>query len=149
MATKIVAIQQLTSPTNLEKLRSFVGSVHHLAKFLPNPFQLFRTLRLLITRITIFICTTEHEKHFNQIEDKIAEVTENKHFNPNLETRTNFDASPKSLGSSTNSNYWAQSGRFSILSTKSTASHLSVITDHRAFFTIGGKIEQKNHTIAA
>ena len=41
---------------------------------------------------------TEEHKHFNQIKEKIAEATENKHFNPDLETRIQCDASRKGLG---------------------------------------------------
>ena len=39
LSNKTVAIQQLSSPSKLKKLRSFRGSVHNLGKFIPNLSQ--------------------------------------------------------------------------------------------------------------
>ena len=75
-----------------------MGSVHHLGKFIPNLSQLCFPLRPLLKKNTKFIWTDEHEKQFKLIKEKIAETTENKHFNPDLETRTKCDASRKNLG---------------------------------------------------
>ena len=74
-----------------------MGSVHHLGKFIPNLSQLCFPFRALLKKNTKFIWTDEHEKQFKLIE-KIAETTENKHFNPDLETRIKCDASRKGLG---------------------------------------------------
>ena len=92
------AIGNLSAPSNLKKLRSFKGSVHHLGKFVPNLSQLCYPLRPLLKKNTKFIWTDEHEKQFTLIKEKIAETTENKHFNPDLETRIKCDASRKDLG---------------------------------------------------
>ena len=81
-----------------KKHRSFMGSVHHLGKFIPNLSHLCFPLRPLLKKNTKFIWTDEHEEQFKLIKTKIAETTENKHFNPNLETRIKCDASRKSLG---------------------------------------------------
>ena len=75
-----------------------MGSVHHLEKFIPNLSQLCYPLRPLLKKNTKFIWRDEHEKRFILIREKIAETTENKHFNPDLETRIKCDASRKSLG---------------------------------------------------
>ena len=48
LAIKTGAIQQLLSPTNLKKLRFFMGSVHHFVKFITNLSQLCHPLRPLI-----------------------------------------------------------------------------------------------------
>ena len=45
LSTKTDAIGKLSAPTNLKKLRSFMGSVHHLGKFFPNLSQLCYPLR--------------------------------------------------------------------------------------------------------
>ena len=82
----------------LKNLRSFMGSVHHLGKFIPNLSQLCIPLRPLLKKNTKFIWTEEHEKQFSLIKEKIAETTENKHFNPKLETRIKCEASRKGLG---------------------------------------------------
>ena len=40
LSNKTDAIQKLSSPSNLKKLRSFNGSVHHLGKFIQNLSQM-------------------------------------------------------------------------------------------------------------
>ena len=87
LSNKTDAIEKLSSPSNLKKLRSFMGLVHHL--FLSNMLQLGFPLGPLLKKKK-FIWTDEHEK---QLKLKIAETTENKHFNPDLETRMKCDAS--------------------------------------------------------
>ena len=81
-----------------KKLRSFMGSVHHLGKFIPNLSQLCFPLRPLLKKNSKIIWTDDHEKQFKLIKDKMAETTENKHFNLDLETRIKCDASRKGLG---------------------------------------------------
>ena len=75
-----------------------MGSVRHLGKFIPNLSQLCFPFRPLLKKNTKFIWTDEHEDQFKLIKQKIAETTENKHFNPDLETRIKCDASRKGLG---------------------------------------------------
>ena len=76
-----------------------MGFVHHLGKFIPNLSQLCHVFQPLPKKDTNFVWTDEHEQHFNIIRAKTAEeVTENKHFNPDLETRIKSNASRKSFG---------------------------------------------------
>ena len=75
-----------------------MGSVYHLGKFIPNLSQLCFPLRPLLMKNTKLIWTDEHEEQFKLIKAKIAETTENKHFNPDIETRIKCDASRKGLG---------------------------------------------------
>ena len=98
LSNKTDASGKLSAPSNLKKLRSFMGSVHHLGKFIANLSQLCYPLRPLLKKNTKFLWTDENEKQFTLIKEKIAETTENKHFNPDLETRIKCDASRKSLG---------------------------------------------------
>ena len=53
-------------------------------------------LRPLLKKNRKFVWTDEYE-HFKLIKTKIAETTEDKHFNPDLETRKKCDASRKGL----------------------------------------------------
>ena len=98
LTNKTDATEKLSSPSNLKKLRSFMGSVHHLGKFIPNLSQLCYPHRPLLMKNTKFIWTDEHEKQFKLIKEKTAETTENHHFNPDLETRIKCDASRKGVG---------------------------------------------------
>ena len=94
LSNKTDAIEKLSS---LKKLRSFVGSVHHLGKFIPNLSQLCYPLGPL-KKNTKLVWRDEHEEQFKLIKTKIAKTTENKHFNPDFETRIKCDASRKGLG---------------------------------------------------
>ena len=85
-------------PQISKKLRSFMGSVHHLGKFIPHLSQLCYPLRPLLKKTTKYIWTDEHEKQFKLIKEKIAETTGKKLFNPDLEARIKCDDSRKGLG---------------------------------------------------
>ena len=98
LSNKTDAIEKLPAPSNLKKLRSFMGSVHHLGKFIPNLSQLCYPLRPLLKKNTKFIWTHEHEKQLLLIKEKIAETSENKHFNTDLEKLIKRDASCNGLG---------------------------------------------------
>ena len=65
---------------------------------IPNLSQLCHPLRPLLKKNTKFICNNELETHFQQIKNKAANVTENTHYNPHLETRIKCDASRGGLG---------------------------------------------------
>ena len=79
-------------------MRSFLGSVPYLGKFIPNLSQLCHPLRPLLKKSIKFVLKDEHETHFKSIKNKVANVTENTHYNPHLETRIKCDASRAGLG---------------------------------------------------
>ena len=96
--SKTAAIAEIKAPKTLKQLRSIVGSVHHLSKFIPNLAKICHPLRPLLKKSEKFIWTNNHQKHFEHIKTVIANATENTHFNPTLETRIKCDASGQSLG---------------------------------------------------
>ena len=96
--SKTAAILSLSAPKNLKQLRSFLGSVHYLGKLIPNLSQLCHPLRPLIKKNTKFVWNDEHETHFQSIRKKVANATENTHYNPQFETRIKCDASRVGLG---------------------------------------------------
>ena len=98
LESKTAAIASLPAPKNFKQLRSFLGSVHYLGKFIPNLSQLCHPLRPLLKKNTKFILNTEHDTQFQAIKDKDANTTENTHYNPHLETRIKCDASRAGLG---------------------------------------------------
>ena len=55
LETKTAAISNLTAPNNLRQLRSFLGSVHYLNKFIPDLPQLCHPLRPLLKKKTKFV----------------------------------------------------------------------------------------------
>ena len=98
LESKTAAIAALSAPNNLKQLRSFLGSVHYLGKFIPNLSQLCHPLRPLLKKNTKIVWNTEHETHFQATKNKVANATENTHYNPHLETRIKCDASRAGLG---------------------------------------------------
>ena len=98
LKSKTAAILALEAPKTLRKLRSFLGSVHYVGKFIPNLAQISHPLRPLLRKSSKFIWTAEHEKCFKEIKTRIENATANSHYNPQLETRVNCDASRSGLG---------------------------------------------------
>ena len=98
LESKTAAIASLSAPNNLKQLRSFLGSVHYLGKFISNLSQLCQPLLPLLKENTKFVWNTEHETHFQAIKNKVANAAENTHYNPHLETRIKCDASRAGLG---------------------------------------------------
>ena len=92
LESKTAAILSLSPPKNLKELRSFLGSVHYLGKFIPILSQLCHSLRPFFKKNTKFVWNDEHETHFQSIKNKVANATENTHYNPHLETRIKCDA---------------------------------------------------------
>ena len=98
LESKTAAILSLQPPKTLRKLRSFLGSVHYIGKFIPNLAQISHPLRPLLKKSSKFIWRAEHENCFNEKENRIANATANSHYNPQLETRVKCDASRSGLG---------------------------------------------------
>ena len=98
LETGTSAILNLTATKNLKQLRAFLGSVHYLGKFTLNFSQLCHPLRSLLERNTRFIWKYEIEAHFQHINNKVANVTENTHYKPLMGTRINCNASRAELG---------------------------------------------------
>ena len=96
--SKTAAIAEIKAPKTLKQLRSFLGSVHHLSKFIPNLAKICHPLRPLFKKNEKFSWNEYHQTHFEHIKTVIANATENTHFNPTLETRIKCDASRQGLG---------------------------------------------------
>ena len=80
LESKTSAIPSLQPPNTFKKLRSFLGSVHYISKFIPNLAHLCYPLRPLRRKSTKHIWTDEHTIHFNATETRIANHTENTHY---------------------------------------------------------------------
>ena len=102
LITKTEAITKLENPKTLKQLRSFLGSVHNLTKFIPNLAKLSEPLRPLLKKIpeaknNKLDWKEEHSSAFNNIKAKIHQIIENKHFDTTKQTRVKCDASAKGL----------------------------------------------------
>ena len=91
---KYDAIINLDNPKTLKQLRSFMGCIHHLIKFIPNLARISEPLRPLLSKANTksqnkLDWKDNHTIAFNDIKDQIKQVTENKHL---------CNASKKGLG---------------------------------------------------
>ena len=105
LITKTEAITKLDNPKALKQLRSFLGSVHHLTKFIPNLAELSEPLRPLFKKNpeeknNKLDWKDQHSTAFDNIKEKIHQIVENKHFDTTKQTRVKCDASAKGLGAS-------------------------------------------------
>ena len=97
---KCDAITNLENPKTLKQLRSFMGCIHHLIKFIPNLAKISEPIRPLLSKANTkaqnkLDWKEHHTKAFNQIKDKIKQITENKHFDTTKQARVRCDASKK------------------------------------------------------
>ena len=76
---KTAAILALEAPKTLKKLRSFLGSVHYIGKFIPNLAQISHPLCPLLKKTSKFIWTAEHQNCFNERKNSIANAIANSH----------------------------------------------------------------------
>ena len=105
LITKTEAITKLDNPRTLRQLRSFLGSVHHLTKIIPDLAKPSEPLQLLLkknpeSKNNKLDWKDEHDSAFNNIKSKIHQIIENKHFGTSKQTRVKCDASAKGPGAS-------------------------------------------------
>ena len=100
MQKKTGAVVQLCHPKTFKQLKRFMGSIHHLNKFIPNLAQLCTPLRPLLSSENKFHFTWDetHEKVFKTILEAVRSITESRHFVSGRDTRVVCDASRDGIG---------------------------------------------------
>ena len=98
IVSKTQAIQNLKPPTSNKQLKSFLGSVHHRTKFIPNLAPICREFKTLLQKDTKYIWTNHHQRQFENIKECIRNLTENTHYDTKRKTRVKTDASRSVLG---------------------------------------------------
>ena len=100
---KTEANEKLSPPKLFKQLKSFMGSIHHLTKYIPNSAQAVAALRPLLKNTlenSTLNWKLEQNTAFENIKKLVSEIIQNKHFNQHLETRIVTDASTSGLGAS-------------------------------------------------
>lgn len=95
---KVKTIMEFRSPQNKEEVRSFLGLVTYLGKFLPDLGTTTEPLRQLTKKDTIFDWKEDHQKHFDSLKRSLAKLPTLSYFDPNRRTQLIADASPVALG---------------------------------------------------
>lgn len=95
---KVKTIMEFRSPQNKEEVRSFLGLVTYLGKFLPDLGTATDPLRQLTKQDTIFDWNESHQQHFNSLKRSLAKLPTLSYFDPKRRTQLIADASPVALG---------------------------------------------------
>ena len=101
LTKKTEAIEKLSLPKPFMQLNSFMGSIHHLTRYIPNLAQVAAALRPLLKNIEkkkSLERSSEHNNALKNLPKLVAAITQNEHFDQHLKTRIVCDASNTSLG---------------------------------------------------
>ena len=103
LITKTKALQKLDTPKTLKQLRSFMGSIHHLIKFIPNLAEISEPLRPLLKTgkfndLEQIKLGRQTYKNFRKYQITDSKISRKKHFDVDKETRVKCDASKLDLG---------------------------------------------------
>ncbi|XP_055711553.1 uncharacterized protein K02A2.6-like [Phlebotomus papatasi] len=95
---KIESIRSFRAPTTKEELRSFLGLVNYMSRFLEDCATITHPLRLLTHDKEPFKWESVHDKAFQTLKEMIMGCETLGYFDNNRRTRVIADASPVGLG---------------------------------------------------
>ena len=80
--SKVEAIKQLPSPTNITDLQKVLGIITYLAPFIPDLSRLTEPMRDLLKKESEYQWTASHQKALQKIKDLICREISLTYFNP-------------------------------------------------------------------
>ena len=95
---KLMAIKKLKHPKNEKELKSFLGAIQYLSKYINNLSAQTDGLRQLLKKDNEWIWTDEHTKAFENLKQKITEIPCLAHYNSYYPNIITTDTSTKGLG---------------------------------------------------
>ena len=95
---KLMAIIELKRPNNEKELKSFLGAIQYLSKYINNLSAPTDSLRQLLKKDTEWIWTEKHTEAFGNLKQKITEIPCLAHYNSDYPNVITIDASTKGLG---------------------------------------------------
>ena len=98
MVRKTDPIDKLFAPGTLSQLKSFMGSIHSLHKYLPSLAETSAPLRPLLNKKNYFVWTKECQIAFEKLKKQVANIIEVKHFDVHKDIRIVCDATHIGLG---------------------------------------------------
>ena len=97
LVRKTEPIESLKAPKTVSQLKSFMGSIHSLHKYLPALAESSASLRPLLSRKNDYIWSDECQISFENLKKQVANI-ELRHFDIHRDTRIVCDASHNRLG---------------------------------------------------
>ena len=107
---KTQAKKDLKTPKSGKQLKSLMGSLHSLHKFLPKLAELSAPLRPILSQNNDFVWTPICENALQQLKSLVEKIVELRHFDIHRESRITCDASHDVLGGGVLEKYCASSG---------------------------------------
>ena len=95
---KVLAIQDATPPTNTAELRSFLGTVNYVSRFIYDFSTITAPLRALTRHGTKWQWTKQHQHAFDELKRRLTASPTMAYFDPAKDTELVVDASPVGLG---------------------------------------------------
>ena len=95
---KLTAIKELKRPEKEKELKSFLGAIQYLSKYIENLSAQTDILRQLLKKDNTWNWTDEHTTAFENLKQKITEIPCLAHYNSNFPNVITTDASTKGLG---------------------------------------------------
>ena len=95
---KTEAITKLEAPKNAKELKTFLGSIQHLSKFINNHSKKTVRMRRLLKKETHWEWTPEISEDFENLKKDMTEAPCMAHFDPKKDKYVTTDASNTGLG---------------------------------------------------
>ena len=96
--SKVKAIKDWPTPTNVKELQSFLGTVNYLSRFIPNLSRLRAQLQALARKDTPFVWTSVHDKAFHSLKCAISNDCLLQFYNPDADLYIEVDSSLSGTG---------------------------------------------------
>ena len=98
LVRKTEPIESRKAPKTVSQLKSFMGSIHSLHKYLPALAESSASLRPILSRKNDYIWSDECQISFENLKKQVANIVELRHFDINRDTGIVCDASHNGLG---------------------------------------------------
>ena len=95
---KIQGISEKLRPNNLKELRSYLGAVNQLTKFIPGLAQITHPFRDILKKNEKWVWKEHHDKAFEKVQENLKNIVKLAHFDKKNKLRIVCDASHEGLG---------------------------------------------------